>query len=463
MTPKLPLDLRSYMASVKEHSPRECLEIREPLSADWELAACTIGLENKLRVPIINYSDVGGTQFPVVHNVCSSLPRIARAIGESAAQLEDRLDQAYENLIDPRIVDAGPVREIVLSAAELDLYKLPSIRYTEGETAGYISAACLVARDPDSGSLNLSFHRMMIVAKNRMAIYMTPGGHLHKIFMRNQQKAEDTPIAAFIGSHPLWSLGCLAAGSLELDEYSVIGGLLGEPLEVVSALSDNSLLVPAHAEFSLEGVIKHNHCEVEGPYGEAFGYTSRKESRPVIELTSISHRHGALFQDIVPGRQEHMVMTSAAIRVHLNRTLKASYPWITEVHLPAPMTAYIKANDSASSADIKAMLDKTLRSERFVKTISVFDENVNISSAKDTQKALAVHVQAHLDMVVLEGLNGNGLDPSEVDGKTTKWGVDATATTVKEGAVKANTLPTDVVERIDINAILSKALENTKM
>lgn len=453
------LDLRSFLVSVSQQSARECLDIDEQLDAEWELAACTVGFENKLRVPVLKYTHVSGTEFPVVHNVCSSLPRIARAMGESAEHLEQRLSSAYDTLIPPEKQPIGPVRDVVLLADELDLYKLPNIRYTESETSSYISAACLVAKDPVSKVLNLSFHRLMILGKNQLAIYMTPGGHLHEIFTKNQDRGEDTPIAAFIGSHPLWSLGCLAAGSLQLDEYSVIGGLLGQPLEVVSALEDESLWVPARAEFSLEGVIKHNVDALEGPYGEAFGYTSRKAERPVIELSSLSHRRNALFQDIVPGHQEHMVMTSTAIKVHLDRTLKAEYPWVSEVHLPAPMTAYVSAKSIATSDDVKGMIDETLRRERFIKTICIFDDSVNISSAKETQKALAVHVQAHRDLVIIEGLTGNGLDPSEVDGMTTKWGVDATATSVKEGDVNANALPAEVLQRVDINGILKRALD----
>lgn len=456
------LDLRSFLKSVSQQSARECLEIDEPLDANWEIAACTVGFENKLRVPVLKYTNVSDCNFPVVQNVCSSLPRIARTMGESAEQLEQRLSSAYDTLIPPKKQATGPVRDVVLSSGELNLFTLPNIRYTESETASYISAACLVAKDPVSNALNLSFHRLMILDEKQLAIYMTPGGHLHEIFSNNQQRGKDTPIAAFIGSHPLWSLGCLAAGSLQLEEYSVIGGLMGQPLEVVSALEDESLLVPARAEFSLEGVIKHNVNAPEGPYGEAFGYTSRRAERPVVELSSLSHRSNALFQDIVPGHQEHMVMTSAAIKVHLNRTLKTEYPWVSEVHLPAPMTAYVSVNAMATSDMIKAMIVKTLHGERFIKNISIFDESVNISSAKETQRALAVHVQAHRDMIIVEGLTGNGLDPSEIDGMTTKWGIDATATSVKEGTVKANILPADVLKRIDIDGILKRALDKTK-
>lgn len=434
------------------------MQIDDCLSADWELAAFTTGLEKKLRVPIIDYTDVKGTEFSLVHNVCSSLPRIARSIGVSATELEERLDAAYDQLLPPQQVSTGPVRDCVHQAESINLYRLPNVRYTRSESHGYISAACMVAEDPATRTLNLSFHRLMVVDKNRLVIYMTPGGHLDTIFRSNQDNELDTPVAAFIGSHPLWSLGSLAAGSLALDEYSVIGALMGVGLEVVSSLLNDSLLIPARAEFSLEGVLRHDVELEEGPYGEAFGYTSTKKSRPVFELSSLSHRQDAIFQDIVPAHQEHMIMTSVAIRVHLNRVLKARYSWITTIHLPAPMTLYIAVSNSADSDDIAKMMRATLSDERFVKVIQVFDESVNISSAKETQKALAVHVQADTDIVILPGMSGNGLDPSERDGKTTKWGVDATATTLRNGLVEENQLPEDVLTRINVNDMLTRAL-----
>ena len=35
------------------------------------------------------------------------------------------------------------------------------------------------------------------------------------------------PIAAFIGVHPACSLGALYTGAAEVEEYEIIGGLLG--------------------------------------------------------------------------------------------------------------------------------------------------------------------------------------------------------------------------------------------
>ncbi len=458
MPPKSEHDLRSFVLSVQEKSPRDFLEVVEPLDASWEMAACTIGFEKKLRVPLLQYSSIKDSTYPIVQNVCSSLQRIARSLDITVDELEHRIDTAYDNLIPSEEANTGPVRDIQFKGNDVNLFDLPKIRYSAGETHGYLSAACVVAIDESTGAQNLSFHRLMINSENQLVIYMTPGGHLDTIFQENRRRGVDTPVAAFIGSHPLWSLGSLAAGKLSLDEYSVIGGLLQEPLCVIPAHHHPKLLIPSHAEFSLEGVLKHDETASEGPYGEAFGYSSSKENRPVFEVQLVSHRKDALFQDIVPGHQEHMIMTSVAIRVHLNRTLKKQYEWVHEVFLPAPMTAYIGVSDDVDSDGIREMLEQVLQNERFVKIVCVFDANITLSNAKETQKAIACHVQAHNDLVMLEGVSGNGLDPSELDGKTTKWGLNATATTIRNGSVNTNQIPEEVSARLDVNSILKRAL-----
>jgi len=75
------LDLRGFLSELKQNHAREYLHVTDSLSGDWELAAVTIALESKMRVPVVEFTQVRGCRFSVVHNVCSSLPRIARVIG----------------------------------------------------------------------------------------------------------------------------------------------------------------------------------------------------------------------------------------------------------------------------------------------------------------------------------------------------------------------------------------------
>ncbi len=451
-------DLRSFIAYLQEHSKREYLQINDPLKGDWQLAAINQTLVSKMRMPVIEFTDVEHTNMPVVQNVCASLNRIAKSKGWTVPELEERLAQAYDNLIAPAVLNDGPVRENTVQGGDVDLSLLPAIRYTESETHPYISAAHVVARDPISGSLNISFHRLMICGKNQLALYATPAGHLDRIHKHNIANGEDTPIAVFIGASPLWSLGALAAGGLALDEMEVIGGLCGSALPVVKGLHDEQLLIPANAELVLEGSLSKSDATPEGPYGEAFGYVSEVADRPLFIVQSLSHRNDPIFQDIIPAQLEHLTMTGVAVQVHLQKSLLEQFSCVNRVFLPTAMTAYIAVSTDIKDASAHDIMTTILKEQRFVKHVVMFDDSVDISNAKQTQNAISVQVQADRDVLTLPDQLGNELDPSETKGRTTKWGIDASSYGKYSEAPKKNKLPTGLEETMDIKGIIDRAL-----
>ena len=452
-------DLRGFLDFVRTRAAREYLRVDVPLDGDWQLAAVTTGLRERMRMPVVEYARVRGTSMPVVHNVCASLNRVAKSRGWSVVELEERLARAYETPVPPALHERGPVRERVLRGDEVDLGLLPVIRYTESETHPYVSAAHVVARDPGSGALNASFHRLMITGRNALTIYMTPGGHLDGIFRANAGAGRDTPVAAFVGAHPLWSLGTLAAGPASLDELGVVGALLDRPLPTVAGLLEPGLRVPARAEIALEGELSFADRAAEGPYGEAFGFVSDVAERPVFTVRAMSHRRDPIFQDIVPGQLEHLTMTGAAIGVQIRAHLARAFPWVNAVHMPVPMTVHLGVPAAGGAVPAREVIAAVLDEHRFVKHVVAFDEAVNLADAREVQAAMALHVQADRDVVTLPGRAGNGLDPSEIDGRTTKWGIDATGHARAGGPPVGNRLPPSVVAGLDLKALLAQATE----
>ncbi|NJL26756.1 MAG: UbiD family decarboxylase [Thermoanaerobaculia bacterium] len=75
--------------------------------------------------------------------------------GLDAAQLETRLDRAYDQLVPPTPwIGEGPapIRQNIRRGEQVDLGLLPQCRYTESETHPYMAAATVVARDPTTRS-----------------------------------------------------------------------------------------------------------------------------------------------------------------------------------------------------------------------------------------------------------------------------------------------------------------------
>lgn len=444
-------DLRSFLRFVRQQAPREYLRIDNTVSPHWEIAATIAMLEGKKRMPIVEFPRVSGCAMPVVANVCASLPRIARSLNITPVELENRLLHAYENPISPQVwerSDSPPVRECVTWGSEVDLYSLPQLRSSQHEEAGFLSAAAVIARDPLTGIANVSYHRLMIADRCRTTIYMTPSGHLNQIFQTNASQDRPTPVIVFIGAHPLWALGSLAAGDIDVDELAVIGGLLGYPLEITPSLINAGLPVPARAEIALEGIIHHRQTMQESPYGEALGFVSAAEPRPVLEVKVMSTRKNPIFQEVVAGHIEHLNMTGTAVKIHLHRTLTHKYPQVAEIHQAGPMTLYLRLTRDVNRADMKNLMREVLGNQRYVKQVVIFDHDVDLRNSQQVNRALATMVQADKDILILPDQLGNGIDPSECNGKTTKWGIDATTKPTEAGVPARSTIPQTVLDKI---------------
>ncbi|MFQ5705420.1 MAG: UbiD family decarboxylase domain-containing protein [Gemmatimonadales bacterium] len=453
-----PHDLRTFLHFVRERSGRHYVQVDRPVSPKWEMAAIVAKLEAGMRMPVIEFANVEGTVWHVVTNVCASMNRVAGSHGVSTAEFEKRLQDSYDRPIAPvpwSGAAIAPVRENVLEGEAVNLLDLPQIRYTEVETSPYLTATAVVARDPVTGVLNVSYHRLMICGRDSTAIYIAPGGHLQQIVDRNAANGDETPVAAFSGCHPTWSLGALAAGSADVDEYQIIGGLLGSPLETTPGIVDPSLPVPARAELVLEGTIDPVTLVEEGPFGEFAGYAMEREERPLFKVSVLSHRNDPLFQDIVAGRLEHLTMAGVTLRAHLQHTVCERTAGILDIHLPAPMTVFLKVDTAALPNGAVPKLIRDLLGESYVKHVYCFDTDIDLTNSSSIQWAIATRVQADRDIVMLTGARGNEMDPSEIDGKTTKWGVDATAKPNLASYARRNTIPREIYDRIDVRAILT--------
>jgi len=292
-------DLRSYLAYAREKGGNNYLGVTREISPRWQTAAVVQGLARKMRSPVIRFDSVAGCEMPMVTNVCSSFDRVAKSVGVTADVLTARLVAAMDSGVPPVPVTAeqAPAREKRYKRGEFSLRQLPELFYTDTQTDPYITSSLVIARDPESGAHNLSFHRLMISGDNIATIYMTPGGHLDQIWKRNCFAGRPTPVAAVIGTHPLWCYASLVSGPLEHDDYSVVGAVLGSGIELTAGLVDPDLMLPARAELILEGLIDPVETKSEGPFGEFLGYVAERDIRPVVTFLSLTTRIEPIYQD----------------------------------------------------------------------------------------------------------------------------------------------------------------------
>jgi 4-hydroxy-3-polyprenylbenzoate decarboxylase len=114
------------------------------------------------------------------------------------------------------------------------------------------------------------------------------GGYQH--YLRHQKRGDKTmPCAIVLGCPPYVAFMGPQKLPLGVDEFTVAGGLAGEPINVVRAKTVD-LLVPAEAEIVIEGLIDTEYVEPEAPFGESHGHVALEEFNMPMKVTAITHR-----------------------------------------------------------------------------------------------------------------------------------------------------------------------------
>jgi len=151
------------------------------------------------------------------------------------------------------------------------------------------------------------------------------GGYRH--YVKYQQRGEKTmPCAIVLGAPPYVAFVAPQKLPLDVDEIGVAGGLAGEPIRVTRARTVD-LLVPAEAEFVIEGVIDTSWLEPEGPFGESHGHVALEEFNMPMRVTAITHRRDAIvasyISQVTPSESSAIkrVAYEPMFLAHLNKTL----------------------------------------------------------------------------------------------------------------------------------------------
>jgi UbiD family decarboxylase len=160
------------------------------------------------------------------------------------------------------------VKEVKLLGDQVDLGVLPIIHNSKEDAGKYISAGFMIAKWPDTGVPNAGIYRHLVMGKTRLGCMINPGNDGAYIARRYAELDRPMEVAVAIGHHSAVLQASLAKGVVEFD---LMGGYLGEPLEVTKAETVD-LPVPAQSEIVIEGTINPKQMATDGPYAEYLGY-----------------------------------------------------------------------------------------------------------------------------------------------------------------------------------------------
>lgn len=257
-----------------------------------------------------NIVDSKGRRYdiPVVIGAFAANPEIYR-IGMNVDRLDDigpTWARAIANPIAPNVVTNAPCHEVVIEGEALKgagngLESLPIPISTPGfDAAPFLTATCVITRDPDTGVQNMGTYRGHLKSPTRLGMMMftgmRQGGSEH--WKKYHARGEKMPVAVVVGCPPVVGFQGPQKLPLGVDEISVAGGIAGGPINVVRGRTVD-LYVPAESEVVIEGFVDPEYLEPEGPFGESHGYVALEEYNFRIEVSAITRRKDAVLTSII--------------------------------------------------------------------------------------------------------------------------------------------------------------------
>ncbi len=423
-------DLRAFVAAYERARPGEVIRVTDPVSLDEDVMAVVLEYERRRRYPILFFEKIADHDVPIVCNVVASRGALAFALGVEERGLAGEYARRIKDYVKPVVVPDPPFRQRVLTGPALDLARLPMPRYFPEDAGRYLTAGMLVARDPDTGVETEGYHRFQLKGRDRLGVSLHSRRRMFEYQRRAEAKGRALPCAIVLGLHPLVSMGSLAYPPADVGKFEVVGGLLGEPLQVAPC-STIDLHVPACAEIVIEGEILPGVREPEGPFGEFTGYMSRRSTEHVFVAKAIAMRERPWFQSIGSGRAGDHITTLGLIReAEIANALGRVIPNVRGVHVPlsgtSSFTAYVSIAQSRPG-EAKHVIPIVLGVDHYLKLVVVVDDDVDVFDESEVLWAIATRMQADRDLVVISGSLGAMLDPSADDrGVSAKLGIDAT-------------------------------------
>jgi 2,5-furandicarboxylate decarboxylase 1 len=456
-------DLRYFLKIVEERTPELFLRIKKEVSPRWELSAVQKRLEADDRLPILVFDKVQGHDIPIVTNLFASKRHLALALETSPQDVVTRFAAAQKNRIAPRTVASGPVKDVILTGDKADLGTLPIVTHCEKDAGPYISSGVTIIRDLVSGCLNAGIYRNRYLSPKTVTMNMAPLCHASQVAAQAEARNQHVEAAIVIGHHPAMGMASQQRGQLSDFELETMGGLLGEPVDVVPCETVD-VLVPADAEIVIEGRIRTDRWEDDGPFGDYWLYYAPPKKARVFEVTAITRRRDAIYHDIFNVGPEHLVLFSLGMEGVVLSQLQQFVPQVTAINVPVSGSGnlvYVQIKKDFEGLGINTAL-AALGAYRF-KCAVVVDEDIDIYDDRKVLWAMMTRTQADRSFFTVPGSYISRVDPTGYapwqSGGTgdrllsTRLGVDATKP-LDPSFPKVAEPPRNLWARLDLNEYL---------
>jgi 4-hydroxy-3-polyprenylbenzoate decarboxylase len=316
----------------------------------------------------------------------------------------------------------------------------------------------VITYDPRTGKRNVGIYRMQVYSQRTTGMHwqIQKGGGFH--YARAENLGKELEVAVALGTDPAFLLASVAALPEGIDEAMFAGFLRGSRTRFVKGKSI-STLVPADAEFVLEGLVPPLERQSEGPFGDHFGHYSHAADFPVFYVKSITHRRNAVYPATVVGipPQEDKFLGDATQMI-LGPLVKTLHSEITD------MWAYYEAgfhnllvvavDQRYAKEAMKTALGLLGTGQLSLsKCIILVSEGVNVRNFDEVMKNVRDNFDPHDDFVMIPRVPLDTLDfTSYTMNLGSKMVIDATrkgGVSKQESGVRVETERIQHLRRID--------------
>ena len=427
------MSLRTYLEKARRQGSFR--QVEKPVVKHLQAA----GLLKALEPDPIFCNHITGTKFPLVGNLFCTKQTFADYLDIRVNEIIPTLTQAIDAHTPPSVSTTAPCQDVIMDQPDLD--SLPILFHCEGDGGPYITSGVMISGHPKYGQ-NMDFHRCMQFSKTEMAVRVVKTRNFDTFL--SDLGAVD--VAICVGVSPNILVAAATSVEIGLNELEIANAL--EAFEVVKAHTSD-LLIPAEAEFVIEGTVYRDRRHAEGPFVDLTETRDIIRQEPVLEVKAITHRHNPIWHALLPGGLEHKLLMGMPREPTIFREVDRVVNCLDVNINPGGCSwlhAIVQIRKEHQEDGRKAILAAS-RGHSSCKHIFVVDEDIDIYDPFSVEWAMATRFQADRDLVKLGRSRGSSLDPSAEPGtyETSKVGFDLTAP-LETGGKHFNKVPFPTVD-----------------
>lgn len=406
--------------------------------------------------PALLFTNVRGSEFPVITNQFGTRRRMAMALGarsldDAGARIRSLIDfdppsgslvgklrgamrlAPFASAI-PKVVRGGAVHEVVENAP--DLTKLPILTTWPLDAGPFITLPLVITKHPRTNRVNVGMYRMQVFGPTETAMHWQR--HKHGRAHAEAWGAK-IPAAVAIGTDPVLTYAATAPLPPLLDEFAFAGLLRGRPVEVTRARTVD-LMVPAEAEFVLEGYVDNDDLREEGPFGDHTGVYTPAERFPTFHVTCLTRRRNPIYAATLVGKppMEDAWLGKATERIFLP-LLQAMLPEVVDMNLPVEggfhnlAIVSIKKSYPGQAKKVMNALWGLGHMMMLTRVLIIVDADVDVQNPRAVAWFVLNNLAPERDVVTMPGPVDDLDHGSYSIAYGTKIGIDATRKDASEG------------------------------